>query len=382
MSGLVFLWLLLGLALLVAGAEGLVGGGVRLTRRLGVSPLVAGLTIVALGTSSPELAVGLGAVWSGSGEVAVGNAIGSNVFNTLCILGLASLITPMIVLTEVLRRDVPVMLAASLAPVLAGWDGQISRLEGALLFGALLAYLAWLIHVARKNPDLVDVDEVAQKPVPPGKRWVAFDLARVVGGFVLLAVGSDLLVDAATQIARSVGVSDLVIGLTIVGAGTGLPELAASLLAAWRGQRDVAVGNVVGSNIFNVLGILGASAAFGPAGAVLPFPPSVLGFDLPVMILAAVACLPLFFTGGRISRPEGALLLGGYVLYVVATVLEAKGAGLPPWLVTALLWFALPAVALGSVYTAWREAGRRLQQPPDKATPPDNAEAASKEPGN
>ncbi len=361
MSGFVFLWLLLGLALLVLGAEGLVGGGVRLARRLGVSPLVCGLTIVALGTSSPELAVGLGAVYSGSGDVAVGNAIGSNIFNTLCILGVSALITPLLVQGEVLRRDVPVMLAASFAPLVVGFDGNISRLEGVLLFAGLLAYLAWLIRIARRNPDAVEVDDVANKPIPAGVGPIVWDVARVVGGFVLLAVGSDLLVDSASTIARAAGVSELVIGLTIVGAGTGLPELATSLLAALRGQRDVAVGNVVGSNIFNVLGILGVSAAFAPGGVGLDIADTVLSVDLPVMILAAVACLPLFFTGGRISRPEAVLLLAAYVLYVVGTVLEARGSGFPPWLTTGLLWIALPAVAVGFTLTTWRETRKRLR---------------------
>ncbi|BAM04611.1 calcium/sodium antiporter [Phycisphaera mikurensis] len=360
MSPLVFLWLVLGLVLLVVGAEGLVGGGVRLARRVGISPLVVGLTVVALGTSSPELAVGLGAVYNGSGDVAVGNAIGSNIFNTLCILGIASLIAPLIVQGEVLRRDMPVMLAASFAPVLAGFDGLISRVEGVLLFAGLIGYLVWLIRLARRNPGEVEVDEAAKKPVPPGVKWIVFDVGRVLAGLLLLAIGSDLLVDSASTIARAAGVSELVIGLTIVGAGTGLPELATSLLAAFRGQRDVAVGNVVGSNIFNVLGILGVSAAFAPGGTGLVIPGSVLWGDLPVMILAAVACLPLFFTGGRISRPEGGLLLAAYVLYVVATVLAAKGAGLPDWLENALLWVALPVVALGFTFTTWRETRKRL----------------------
>lgn len=361
MSVPVFLWLLLGLALLVIGAEGLVGGGVRLARRVGVSPLVVGLTVVALGTSSPELAVGLGAVYSGSGDVAVGNAIGSNIFNTLCILGVASLITPMLVQGEVLRRDVPVMLAASFAPVLVGFDGVISRVEGLLLFAGLVTYLVWLIRLARRNPGSIEVDEVAAKPVPIGARWVVFDVGRVLVGLLLLAIGSDLLVDSASTLARAAGVSELVIGLTIVGAGTGLPELATSLTAAFRGQRDVAVGNVVGSNIFNVLGILGVSAAFAPGGTGLEMPTSVLRGDLPVMILAAVACLPLFFTGGRISRGEAALLLTGYVLYVVHTVQFARGHGLPPMLVDFLLWIALPAIALGFTFTTWRETRRRLR---------------------
>lgn len=363
MSPLVFLWLLLGLGLLVVGAEGLVGGGVRLARRLGISPLVVGLTVVALGTSSPELAVGLGAVYSGAGDVAVGNAIGSNIFNTLCILGVAALITPMIVQSEVLRRDVPVMLVACVAPLLAGLDGVISRIEGVLLFAGLITYLVWLIRLARRNPEAVDVEETASKPIPPGVGPIVFDVVRLVAGFVLLALGADLLVDSASTIARAAGVSELVIGLTIVGAGTGLPELATSLLAAMRGQRDVAVGNVVGSNIFNVLGILGVSAAFAPEGVGLAIADSVLKVDLPVMILACVACLPLFFTGGRISRFEGGLLLSGYVLYVVYTVLDARGAGMPTWTTNLLLFAALPLVALGFGFTAWREARTRGMLP-------------------
>ncbi len=317
--------LIAGLALLVAGGELLVRGASKLALVLGISPLVVGLTVVAFGTSSPELAVSVQAVQSGNVDIALGNVVGSNIFNVLFILGLAALITPLVVDAQIIRQEVPVMIGVSVLLYALSLDGRIGRIEGLSCCGLLVAYTALLVRQSRRATQATRDEYAAEGHVAAARRshaGILLQIALILAGLVLLVFGSRLLVQAATAIARSFGVAELVIGLTIVAAGTSLPEVAASVTAAIRGQRDIAVGNVIGSNTFNVLGVLGLSAAI--SAQPLPVAASMLSFDLPVMLAVAIACLPVFFTGRTIARWEGGVFLGYYVAYTAWLLLASQ----------------------------------------------------------
>ncbi|WP_119153145.1 calcium/sodium antiporter [Caldimonas tepidiphila] len=313
---------LLGLGALLAGAELVVRGASRLALAFGVSPLVVGLTIVAFGTSAPEIAIAVGAALKGSADLAVGNVVGSNIFNVLFILGLSALIAPLVVHLQIIRQEVPFMIGASLVVAVMALDGVLGLWDATLLFGLLLAYVFYLIRQSRAEPQETAAE--FERGMPHGgwdtKRPV--QLLMVVAGVALLVLGSRWLVASATAFAQAIGVSDLVIGLTIVAAGTSMPEVATSVMAAVRGERDIAVGNVIGSNIFNLLGCLGLAGL--AAGGDLLIAPAVLRFDLWVMVAVALACLPVFMTGFRIGRWEGAVFLGYYVAYTVYLILAAQ----------------------------------------------------------
>jgi cation:H+ antiporter len=322
-----FLTFLLGLALLIAGAEALVRGASKLAVSWGISPLVVGLTIVAFGTSSPELAVSVQSAYAGKVDIALGNVVGSNIFNVLFILGASALITPLIVSRQIIRQEVPIMIGASLIMFGLAFDGGISRVDGAIMFGLLAVYTVFLIvqsrrETARNGDNPVESIEGASAW---DRHW-AVRVGLVVVGLILLVMGSNFLVDAAIIFAKSLGVSELVIGLTIVAAGTSMPEVATSITAAIRGQRDIAVGNVVGSNTFNLLGVLGLSSLVAPTS--LTVAPSMLNFDIPVMIAVALACLPIFFTGRTIARWEGAVFLLYYAAYTTYLILYTQQHGL------------------------------------------------------
>jgi cation:H+ antiporter len=341
----------LGLVLLVVGAEALVRGASRLALAFGISPLVIGLTVVAFGTSAPELAVSVTSSLTGSADVAVGNVVGSNIFNVLFILGVSALIVPLAVAQQLVRLDVPLMIAVSLLVALFARGGQVGRIEGSLLFLGIVVYTVFLIRQSRREgkPVAGEYAEAFGEGAPKAKwQWV-LDVALVAVGLALLVLGARWLVNGAVAFARVLGVSELIIGLTIVAAGTSLPEVATSIVAAIRGERDIAVGNVVGSNIFNILSVLGLSAALSPAG--LTVSASALRFDIPVMIAVAVACLPIFLTGHVIARWEGALFLGYYVAYVGYLILAATGNELLGPFRVAMLAFVLPltAITLGVV---------------------------------
>jgi cation:H+ antiporter len=308
-----------GLLLLIVGAEVLIRGASRLAASFGVAPLVIGLTVVAFGTSAPEMAVSVQAARAGQADLAFGNVAGSNILNVLLILGLSACIAPLVVARQVVRQEVPVMIVVSLLAVYLALDGAFGRTEGLVLVTLLALYTtAQVVHGRRAgNGATAGADTTA--PAPPGNR--ALSALAVVAGLALLVLGSRLFVGAATDLARLLGLSELVIGLTIVAAGTSLPEVATSVLATIRGERAIAVGNVVGSNVFNILGVLGASAAIAPQG--VPVAAGAMAFDVPVMVAAAFACLPIFFTGHRIARWEGVLFLGYYGAYVAYLVLDA-----------------------------------------------------------
>ena len=356
-----FVLLVAGLVLLVVGADLLVKGASRLAAAVGISPLVIGLTIVAFGTSAPELAVSVGAAWSGKADLALGNVVGSNIFNVLFILGLSAMIAPLVVAQQLVRLDVPLMILASVVVFLMGMDGCIGRIDGIILFSAIVVYTVFLIVQSRRESSAAVQAEYEQEfgTVKKGAGQFALNGLFILGGLAMLVLGSNWLVDGAVEIAQRFGVSELVIGLTIVAAGTSLPEVATSVIAAVRGERDIAVGNVVGSNLFNLLSVLGMSSVVSPAGITVP--DAALQFDLPVMIGVAVACLPIFFTNFTISRWNGALFLFFYVAYTSYLVLAAMQHPLLPTFGQAMLWYVIPLTAITLVILAFRFHSSRAQ---------------------
>jgi cation:H+ antiporter len=357
---MVALKLIAGLVLLVLGAEGLVRGASKIAAVLGISPLVIGLTIVAFGTSSPELAVSIGSALEGKADIALGNVVGSNIFNVLFILGLSSLIIPLVVAQQLVRLDVPIMIGASLLVLLFGWDGTIAKWEGVILVAIGAWYTVFLIRQSRKEKTkqvLEDyIEEYADDGNPKNDRiWL--QIIFIVAGLVLLVLGSRFLVDSAVAIAQSLGVSELVIGLTIIAAGTSLPEVATSVLASIRKQEDIAVGNVVGSCIFNIVFILGLTATIAPGG--VPVNPAAMSLDVPFMIAVAVACLPLFFTGYRIDRWEGFVFLGYYVAYTAYIILKTQQHASLEVFRNAMVWFVVPLTVLTLAVVTVRELKRK-----------------------
>ena len=337
-------WLMFlgGLVALIAGANLLVRGASKLALSLGLSPLVVGLTVVAFGTSAPEVAVSVGAAMEGSTGMAVGNVVGSNIFNVLFILGLSALISPLVVHAQVVRQEVPIMIGASLVVLVMALDARLSVAESALLLALLVGYTVFLVRQSRAQSAAVQQEytEEFTSTVPDG--WdtrLPAQLMLIAVGLGLLVGGSQWLVEAAVTMARSLGVSELVIGLTIVAAGTSMPEVATSVMAAIKGERDIAVGNVVGSNVFNLLGCLGLA---GLVGNGLPVPAAALNFDLWVMAAVALACLPVFMTGREIARWEGALFLAYYVAYTAWLLLQANQHEALPVFSGVMLGFVLP----------------------------------------
>ncbi|MEI4260474.1 calcium/sodium antiporter [Roseovarius sp. D0-M9] len=301
-----YLYLVAGLLGLFFGGEALVRGSVGIARRMAIPPLLIGLTVVGFGTSTPELLVSVDAAWRGVPDIALGNIVGSNIANILLIIGLSALVWPIKVMGATLRRDTAVMVAAALVLVPIFAMGQMGRLSGVLLVAGLAAYLIW----AHRQPGEAVVEEVGV----PARASVLVSTLWVIGGLVALMVGARFLVDGAVNIARGYGISEAFIGLTIVAIGTSLPELATSLIAAFRRQSEIAIGNIVGSNIFNVLGILGVTALITP----IPVASRFLTFDLPVMIALSIILAALLLTRPVIGRGIGVAMLVGYVAYVWA----------------------------------------------------------------
>jgi len=363
MTLMTFVYLIAGLVLLVAGAEVLVRGAAKLAAQFGIPPLIIGLTVVAFGTSAPETAVSVQAALDGSGDLAIGNVVGSNIANVLLILGMTALVAPLIVSRQLIRLDVPIMIGASLLTFGLAWDGSLSRLDGALLFAGVLTYTGFLIYSARKDKG-GDDDEFAKEfgldEAPKPYAW-AINLGLIIAGLVLLVVGANFLVEGAVTLARALGISELVIGLTVVAVGTSLPELATSILAAIKGERDIAVGNIVGSNIFNLLCVLGLASLVSPAA--ISVSPNALAFDFPVMIAVAVACLPIFFAGYRINRWEGLLFLAYYVAYTLYLILSSTGRPFADVMGEAMLGYVLPLTAVTLVVIAARAWRKQRGEP-------------------
>ena len=336
-----------------------------------MSSLIVGLTVVSFATSAPELAVSTGAALSGSAGLAIGNVVGSNIANILFVLGLTAVFGALMVRQQLIRADIPVMIGLCLLALLLALDGRISTLDGVALLVLLLLYLVAVITYARRqqaegrDPEItvegVDVDgaggRLSQTLRATKRRSVITDLVLVVLGVGLLVAGAQMLVTGATDIATALGISELIVGLTIVAIGTSLPELATSVIAALRGERDMAVGNLVGSNIFNIGAVLGLTAVVSPAG--IGVDRAAIVFDMPVMVAAALVLLPLAFTGQIIARWEGFLLVGLYVAYVVYLVLAASQHDvLDPFSAT-MLWFVLPITALWVIALVGYEFGLR-----------------------
>ena len=303
-------FLILGLLLLCLGAEGLVRGSASLALRAGVTPLVVGLTVVAFGTSSPEMVVSTKAAWLNQGSIALGNVVGSNIFNIAVILGLSAVVRPLKVNVQLIRFDLPVMIAFSLLAFFMFRDGHLSRGESGLLFLGAVLYTAVVIRMARREHSL-KVDKEFAEGTPKASRSVGLDFLYLAGGLGLLVVGARLFVHGAVDLARVWGVSEAVIGLTIVAAGTSMPELATSMVAAFRKQEDIAIGNIIGSNIFNLLAILGVAGLIRPfdGGGVQPA-------DFYFMLGTSIIILPLMRWGMRLNRLEGLLLLVAYGCYL------------------------------------------------------------------
>lgn len=303
-------WILVGLILLCLGAEGLVRGSASLALRAGVTPLVVGLTVVAFGTSSPEMVVSTKASYLGQGSIALGNVVGSNIFNIAVILGLSALVRPLKVNAQLIRFDMPVMIAVSLLAFFMFRDGAISRWEAAILFVGVIVYTTVVVRMARREHSAA-LDKEFEEGTPHTTQSLWLDVAYVLGGLGLLVAGARFFVMGAVDLARVWGVSEAVIGLTIVAAGTSMPELATSMVAAFRKQEDIAIGNIVGSNIFNILAILGA------AGLVKPFSGAgVMPMDFYFMLGTSIVLLPLMRWGLRLNRIEGGLLLLVYGCYL------------------------------------------------------------------
>lgn len=327
-----------GLVALAAGAEALVRGASRLALAAGVSPLVVGLTVVAWGTSTPELVVSALASARGDVDIAVANVVGSNVLNVLFVLGLCATIAPLAISRQIWRREVPILIVTSLLLLALAVDGRVSRWEGVLLVAGLAAYTAYALGAARREPAQARAGHDA--PDRPSRRGVARNGGLVLAGLALLLLGAKWVVDAATAIARAAGVSDVIIGLTVVAFGTSLPEIATSVLATVRGEREIAIANVIGSNIYNALAIAGLAALLAPHA--LTVHPSMIRFDLPVMTAAAVACLPLFFTSRTLARWEGLLFLAYYAAYALYLVLGATEHDALPAFASAMWLFVVP----------------------------------------
>jgi cation:H+ antiporter len=338
-----------GVIALVLGAEALVRGATRIAARTGLSTVVIGLTVVAFGTSAPELAVSVGDVVRGgdeAGGIALGNVVGSNIANILLALGISAAIGgSLVVARRIIRIDVPIMIGASVLVLLMSLNGEIDRLEGFVLVALLVVYVTWTVVSARQgnhdipldlNDDLSD-EALAEAPV-----WK--DLGFIAAGLALLVGGSQALVSAATDIATELGVSDLVIGLTVVAIGTSLPEVATSVLAALRGERDLAVGNAIGSNLFNLLAVLGVTASVSPN--VIPVAQGAIQVDIPVMIAVAVACLPIFANGHLLARWEGALFFLFYIGYIAWLILDAADHSVRTDYGNVMLYFVIPITAL------------------------------------
>lgn len=353
-----------GLLILILGADLLLRGATRLAAALGISPLAIGLTIVAIGTASPEIAVSLQASMHGQADLTLGNVLGSNIFNILFILGMTAIVAPIVISEQLIRMDAPIMLAVSILVLALALDGRLGIFDGLVLLACLIAYTVFALRQSRAESIQVKneyADEFAEKQ----PRTTANTLANVffiLAGLGMLAIGSRWLVDSAVTIARALRVSELVIGLTIVAVGTSLPEVTTSVIAALKNESDIAVGNAVGSNIFNLLGVLGIGTLLAPDGIAVSA--RVLRFDFLVMIFVALVSLPVFYIDNRISRWEGGLLLSYYVCYMAYILMQATSS-------SALLtftWFLslfVPITFLGLLGFAVRSSRskRRVKSP-------------------
>jgi cation:H+ antiporter len=318
-----FVYLAVGAVLLYLGGEGLVRGAGSIALRFGMSPFIIGMTVVAFATSAPELAVSMQAAVAGVDDVAIGNVVGSNIANIGLILGISALIRPASIQMRLLRLDLPWLIFVSLLLVAFLLDGHISRPAGAVFIVGLAVFLWWNIQTARREQEEERVRAEFEGAVPKAHRTAWLDWLLIGGGLVALVLGGAAFVRGGVALATALGVSPAVVALTVVAVGTSLPELATSVVASLRGNDDISVGNVVGSNFFNILGILGITALIYPLDR-----GNITTIDLAVMLLFAIALLPLIMVRQRIGRPEGVVLIAGYIGYLAW--LAMQGAGLTP----------------------------------------------------
>lgn len=365
--------LLGGFVLLVGGGELLVRGASGLAAAIGMSPLVVGLTVVAFATSAPELAVTLAAIAGGSPDLAVGNVVGSNIANVLLVLGISAVMAPLAVKSQMVRIDVPVMVAMSVLLLVLSLDGQLSTWNCALLLTCLVGYIVMSVVLGRREtkaaqasdpqpvvaqPDQPNQPEQPEQPEQPRRLHPAVNTALLCAGVGLLVLGADLLVSGATAIATALGMPEMVIGLTIVAVGTSLPELATSIIATIRGERDLAVGNAVGSNIFNIGAVLGLGGLVSSTG--IPVSDSAVNFDIPVMVGVSILLLPIVYTGFAIARWEGLLFLGLYGAYTTYLLLNAADHQRLPAFSAVMIGFVLPMVAIAISLTVGFDAGKKV----------------------
>ncbi len=345
-----------GFVVLIFGADWLVRGAGRLATAVGISPLVVGLTVVAFGTSAPELAVSVMSAFKGQADIALGNVVGSNICNVLLILGISAIIIPLTVHRQLVRLDIPVMVGVSLLMWALALDGRLSRIDGIALALLVVGYTVYLIRRSRREEAAVREEYEKEFGAPageaPGAAMIFKMLGLVAVGVISLLLGSKWLVDSAVFIARHFGISELIIGLTIISFGTSLPEIATSIMAALKGERDIAVGNIVGSNTFNILTVLGVAAAVAPAG--IHIAADALRFDIPFMVAIAIVCWPMLADGLKVSRVNGIFLLafyGAYLAYLFMLSRNHEGAG---WFYNLWLYAALPAVTIAMLWMAVR----------------------------
>jgi cation:H+ antiporter len=340
---------LLGFVLLIVGAEMLVRGASRLATAAGISAYVVGLTVVAYGTSAPEVAVTLQSAYANppQPDIAVGNVVGSNISNVLLVLGISAVVAPLIVSRNVVRTGMPLMIGVSVFLWLLALDGEIGRLDGAVFFAGSIIYTVVAVVRSRSHTRRAraqDGDKSERSGQTAGVAGIVMSLVLVGAGLAALVLGSRWLVKGAVDLAEYFGVSKLIIGLTVVAVGTSLPEIATSVVAVIRGQRDLAVGNVIGSNVFNVLMVLGLCGLFAPGGVAVS--PTALRFDIPVMVAVAVACLPVFFFDDMITRWEGGIFLLYYAAYVTYLCLEARQHELLQGFTQTMVFVVAPLTAL------------------------------------
>lgn len=351
----IILLFIAGLVILIFGADLLVRGSSRLAAAFGVSPLIIGLTIVAIGTASPEIAVSIQAAANSQGDLTLGNVLGSNIFNILFILGSTSIVAPIVIAEQLIRKDAPIMLGASLLTFALASDGNLSAMDGVILLLLLVAYTVFALKQSRSESKEVQKEyarEFARKESVTTTNTLT-NIVFIVIGLGLLVLGSNWLVDSAVKIAKFIGISELVIGLTVVAIGTSLPEVATSVIAALKGESDIAVGNAVGSNIFNLLGVLGIGALVSPEG--ISVAERVLQFDFLVMVFVALVTLPIFYIDNQISRIEGSLLLAYYVIYVTYTIMQvANSSALSA--VTLFIAFFIPVTFIALIVIAIRSS--------------------------
>ncbi|MCL2848713.1 MAG: calcium/sodium antiporter [Micrococcales bacterium] len=314
-------WLVVGLVMLVGGAEVVVRQGAQLARRLHVSPIIIGLTVVSIGTSVPELAVGINAMANEQGNLVLGNIVGTNIVNLLLILGLAAVIRSVALRRSTIKIDLPAMVGASVLLLVLTLDGELSTRDGVILLVPGVLYM-WMVVATAKLRTPRGEDAVDEEPPPrPGWRFAVRELALLAAGIGVIVVGADRLVSGAVDIASALGVSDTIIGLTIVAIGTSAPELVTTIMATIRNQRGIAIGNLLGSSTLNLTLILGVSLLFGPQAVAVD--ESFIRVDLPIMVAVALVCIPIFTTGRRISRPEGGLMVAAYMAYLTFIIISA-----------------------------------------------------------